>query len=137
MRDAGDEARSAVAASGAELGRVQVQHGVDVEGAQAAAPPGLVGVAAVGDDLAEAKTFLTHLRDRGEDRFGAVRGGGGDDDAFGEAGDGAVVVEAPDPDDGVQFVAEVALLLARLAGLDAPGGIWVGGGGLLVLAAGP
>ncbi len=97
VRNPGDEARPAVAASRAELGRVQVQHGVDIEGAQAAAPACLVGVAPVGD-LPEPQALITHPRDRGQHGFGAIRRCGGDDDAFGEARHRAVVVEPPDAD---------------------------------------
>ena len=72
MRDAGDEARSAVAASGAELGRVKVQHRVDIEGAQAAAPACLVRVAPVRDDLPEPQPVFTHSGDCGQHGFCAV-----------------------------------------------------------------
>src|SRR4051794_21215840 len=50
---AGDDAGAVVAPARAVLGLVQVEDGIDAQGVELAGPVGLVGVAAVGDELAD------------------------------------------------------------------------------------
>lgn len=134
----GDDTGAGVGAAGAVLVGVEVGDGVDAQGVQAGGPIVLVGVAAVGDDVADLVAVGGHPGEGVEDRPSGTGGGGDDGDPLGQAGGvGAVGARRPDADDCVEFVAEVGLGAAGLVGLDAPCGVGVGGAVLALPAFGP